>query len=137
LLNRTFEIGLAEIAIREKVGLLAYSPLAFGVLSGKYLNGQRPAGARITLYQRFVRYLNPRSEEATREYVEIARKYGVDPAQMALQFVTRQPFVTSNIIGATTLVQLKANIDSLDVNLPPSLLAELEAVHQRNSNPAP
>lgn len=137
LLNRTFEIGLAEIAIREQCGLLAYSPLGFGVLSGKYLNGQRPPGARITRYARFNRYLNPEAERATAEYVALARLHGLDPAQMALAWVTRRPFVTSTIIGATTLEQLKSNIGSLDVRLDDAVIAGIEAIHTKQPNPAP
>jgi len=137
LLNRTFEVGLAEIAIREHVGLLAYSPLAFGVLSGKYQGGARPEGARLTLFSQFSRYVGPRALAATEAYVTIARRHGLDPAQMALAFVTRQPFVTSNIIGATTLEQLQSNLDSADMQLSADVLREIEAVHQENPNPAP
>ena len=137
LLNRSFEIGLAEVAIREHCGLLAYSPLGFGVLSGKYLDGQRPAGARLTLFERFNRYSNPESDRATAEYVELARRHGLDPAQMALAWVTSRPFATSNIIGATTLEQLEANIGSVDISLPEEVIAEIEAIHQRQPNPAP
>jgi aryl-alcohol dehydrogenase-like predicted oxidoreductase len=137
LLNRTFEIGLAEAAIREGCGLLAYSPLAFGVLSGKYLNGQRPAGARLTLYQRFDRYSNPEAERATAEYVALAHRYGLDPAQMALAWVTSRPFTTSNIVGATTLEQLDADIASAELTLSNELVGEIEAIHRRQPNPSP
>ncbi len=137
LLNRTFEIGLAEVAIRERCGLLAYSPLAFGVLSGKYLGGERPAGARLTLYERFNRYSNPQAERATAEYVALARRYGLDPAQMALAWVTSRPFTTANIIGATTLEQLDANLASIEVELSDELIAEIEAIHTAHPNPAP
>jgi aryl-alcohol dehydrogenase-like predicted oxidoreductase len=137
LLNRTFEIGLAEVAIREQCGLLAYSPLGFGVLSGKYMGGQRPEGARLTLFERFNRYSNPESERATADYVELARRHGLDPAQMALAWVTSRPFTTSNIIGATTLEQLEANIASIDLALPDDVIAEIEAIHQTQPNPAP
>ncbi len=137
LLNRTYEVGLAEMSIREQVGLLAYSPLAFGVLSGKYLNGQRPAGARITLFDRFTRYTNPEVEAATQAYVDLARENDLDPAQMALAFVTQQPFVTSNIIGATTMEQLQADIASHELVLSKDVLKGIEAIHRRNSNPAP
>ena len=116
LLNRTFEIGLAEIAIREQCGLLAYSPLAFGVLSGKYLDGARPAGARLTLFERFSRYSdNPRALQATAAYVALARAQGLDPAQMALAWVIGRPFVTSCIIGATTMDQLEADLGSMEL----------------------
>ena len=137
LLNRTFEIGLAEIAHREAAGLLAYSPLAFGVLSGKYLGGARPDGARLTRWARFSRYTNPESESATQAYVELARRHGVDPAQMALAYVTSRPFVTSNIIGATTLEQLESNIASQELQLSPELLEGIEAIHRGQPNPGP
>jgi aryl-alcohol dehydrogenase-like predicted oxidoreductase len=137
LLNRSFEVGLAEVAIREQCGLLAYSPLAFGMLSGKYANGARPANARITLFSRFSRYTNPQSQAACERYVQLARAHGLDPAQMALAFVTRQPFVTSNIIGATSLEQLESNLGSLDLELSDELLAAIEAIHREQPNPAP
>ncbi|NEX21276.1 NADP(H)-dependent aldo-keto reductase [Thiorhodococcus mannitoliphagus] len=137
LLNRTFEIGLAEIALREDCGLLAYSPLAFGVLSGKYLKGQRPAGARITLFDRFSRYSNAEAERATAEYVALARQHGLDPAQMALAWVTSRPFTSSNIIGATTLEQLESNLASIDLSLDQSVIDAIEAIHVRQPNPAP
>lgn len=137
LVNRSFEIGLAEMAMREQVQLLAYSPLAFGVLSGKYLNGQRPDGCRITLYERFTRYTNPRTEAAAADYVALARKYDLDPAQMALAFVTGREFVASNIIGATTMEQLKSNIASAELVLDKALLKEINQIHSNNPNPAP
>ena len=137
LLNRTFEIGLSEMAIREDVGLLAYSPLAFGVLSGKYLAGQRPAGARLSLFERFSRYSNDNAERAAYEYVTLFRQHGIDPAQGALAFVNSRDFVTANIIGATTLEQLRSNIASIDVTLPEEVLAGIEAIHRRYPNPAP
>lgn len=137
LLNRSFEVGLAEVSIREQCGLLAYSPLGFGMLSGKYLNGQRPAGARLTLFSRFDRYSNEQAEWATAEYCEIARRHGLDPAQMALAFVTSRPFVTSNIIGATTPEQLESNLGSVELRLSQDVLEEIEAVHQRQPNPSP
>lgn len=137
LLNRTFEIGLAEAAIREDCGLLAYSPLAFGILSGKYLNGQRPPKGRVTLFERFSRYSNPEAERATAEYVALAQRHGLDPAQMALAWVTSRPFTTSNIIGATTLEQLESNLASIDLELDDAVIAEIEAIHTRQPNPAP
>ncbi|HSP57656.1 MAG TPA: NADP(H)-dependent aldo-keto reductase [Halomonas sp.] len=137
LLNRTFEVGLAEIAHRENVGLLAYSPLAFGMLSGKYLDGVRPAGARLTLFERFQRYTNPLAEEATRDYVTIAREHGLDPAQMALAYVNSRSFLTSNIIGATTMEQLESNLASESLTLDQPVLEAIEAVHQRIPNAAP
>lgn len=137
LVNRSFEIGLAEMAIREDVGLLAYSPLAFGVLSGKYLAGQQPEGARLTLFERFTRYTNENTALATRDYVALFREHGIDPAQGALAFVNSRDFVTSTIIGATTLAQLQANIASVNITLPQSVLDGIEAIHRRYPNPAP
>ena len=137
LLNRTFEIGLAEFALREAVGLLAYSPLGFGVLSGKYLGGAKPEGARLSLFERFARYTNPQSAAATEAYVALFQAHGIDPAQGALAFVNTRPFVTANIIGATTLEQLRSNIASIDVTLPQSVLDGIEAIHRQHPNPAP
>lgn len=137
LLNRSFEIGLAEVALREHCGLLAYSPLAFGVLAGKYLNGVRPAGARLTLFQRFSRYSNPESDRASAAYVALARRHGLDPAQMALAWINSRPFVTSTIIGATTLDQLEANLGSLDLTLSEDVIAGIEAIHRGQPNPSP
>ncbi|MGQ4273877.1 NADP(H)-dependent aldo-keto reductase [Terrihabitans sp. B22-R8] len=137
LLNRTYELGLAEFAAREQVGLLAYSPLAQGYLTGKYLNGARPAGARTTLFDRAQRYQKPGVEEAVKLYVDIARDFGLDPAQMAIAFVTTRSFVTSNIIGATNMDQLKADIASTDVTITPELEERFDAVHRVYMNPAP
>jgi aryl-alcohol dehydrogenase-like predicted oxidoreductase len=137
LLNRTFEIGLAEIAMREQCGLLAYSPLAMGVLSGKYLDGARPPGARLTLFKRFDRYSNPQSDSAAAQYVALARRHGLDPAQMALAWVTRQPFVTSSIIGATTVEQLEMDLASVDLDLSEEIVKEIEAIHAGQPNPSP
>ncbi|MFW5454923.1 NADP(H)-dependent aldo-keto reductase [Thioalkalivibrio sulfidiphilus] len=136
LLNRSFEVGLAEMAIREQVGLLAYSPLGFGVLSGKYLDAM-PEGARITLFSRFSRYTNEQGVAATRAYVELARAHGLSPAQMALAFVNARPFLTSNIIGATSLDQLKENIDSAELVLSDEVLEAIESIHGRHPNPCP
>lgn len=137
LLNRSFEIGLAEVAHREQLGLLAYSPLGFGVLSGKYLDGARPAAARLTLFERFQRYTKPLCEQAARGYVELAQRHGLDPAQMALSYVHSRPFVTSTLVGATTLDQLRSNIDSLTVTLSPAVLEGIELLHRQIPNPAP
>lgn len=137
LLNRSFEIGLSEISHYEGVQLLAYSPLAFGCLSGKYLNNARPDGARCSLFERFVRYFTPQGIQATEAYVNLAREHGLDPAQMALAFVNQRPFVGSNIIGATNLEQLKSNIDSLDVVLSEELLQGLQEIGTTYSNPCP
>mgnify|MGYP003333577428 FL=1 len=137
LLNRTFEIGLAEIAHRESVGLLAYSPLAFGVLSGKYLGGKRPEGARLTLFDRFSRYSNPEATRATEAYAALAAEHGLSLTAMALAFVTSRPFVTSNIIGATSMAQLKENIDTHDLKLSDAVLDGIEAIHVSQPNPSP
>jgi len=137
LLNRTFEIGLAEIAHRESVGLLAYSPLAFGVLSGKYLDGARPAGSRLTLFDRFSRYSNPEATRATEAYAKLAKTHGLTLTEMALAFVTSRPFLTSNIIGATSLEQLKENIDTHHLVLSQELLDGIEAIHVSQPNPSP
>ncbi len=137
LLNRTFEIGLAEIALREQVGLLAYSPLAQGYLTGKYQRGARPPGARTTLFDRGQRYEKPGVEAAIDKYLDLAREFGLDPAQMALAFVTSRSFVTSNIIGATTLEQLKTDIDSVHVKLSPDVEKRIDALHHERGNLAP
>ena len=137
LLNRLYEVNMAEIAHRENVGLLAYSPLGFGVLSGKYLNGQRPAGARLTEYDHYARYTSEQAEWATEQYAKIAADAGLDMAQMALAFINSRAFVTSNIIGATTMQQLKSNIDSIDVTLSEDVLEAIDAVHERQPNPSP
>ena len=137
LLNRTFEIGLAECAIREKVGLLAYSPLGFGTLSGKYLDGKKPANSRVTLFSRFSRYTSERAERAVRAYVELAQKHGLDPSQMALAYCNSRDFLTSTIIGATSMEQLKIDIGSIDLQLPEEVLKGIEAIHQRDPNPCP
>ncbi|HAS6348923.1 TPA: NADP(H)-dependent aldo-keto reductase [Vibrio vulnificus] len=137
LLNRSFEVGLSEISHYEGVQLLAYSPMAFGALSGKYLDAARPQGARCTLFERFQRYFTPQGIEATKAYVSLARDYGLDPAQMALAFVNQRPFVASNIIGATTLDQLKANIESLNVKLEDEVLNKVQQIGTTYSNPCP
>ncbi|WP_075988192.1 NADP(H)-dependent aldo-keto reductase [Vibrio fluvialis] len=137
LLNRSFEVGLSEISHYEGVKLLAYSPMAFGVLSGKYLNGARPTGARCSLFERFQRYFTPQGLKATEAYVNLAREFGLDPAQMALAFVNQRPFVASNIIGATNLQQLKSNIDSLELELSEELLLKIQEIGTLYSNPCP
>ncbi|WP_312772808.1 NADP(H)-dependent aldo-keto reductase [Atlantibacter hermannii] len=137
LLNRSFEVGLAEISQYEGVELLAYSCLGFGTLTGKYLNGAKPAGARNTLFSRFTRYSSEQAQQAVAAYVEIARRHSLDPAQMALAFVRQQRFVASTLLGATTLDQLKTNVESLNITLDETVLAELEAVHQRYTYPSP
>lgn len=138
LLNRSFEVGLAECAIREACPLAAYSPLAFGVLSGKYLDGQMPAGSRLALFgENYTRYSSPAAQQATADYVALAKEHGLSPAQMALAFVNSRDFLCSNIIGATNLDQLKENIDSVEVTLSADVLAGIEEIHSRISNPSP
>lgn len=137
LLNRSFEVGLAECAEREDVRLLAYSPLAFAMLSGKYLDGARPEGARITRWQRFSRYTNDEGEAAARQYVDLARQHGLDPAQMALAYINSRSFVTSTLVGATTMEQLRSDIASIDVHLDEPIHEAIEAIHTRQPNPCP
>jgi aryl-alcohol dehydrogenase-like predicted oxidoreductase len=137
LLNRTYEVALAEVSMQENVSLLAYSPLAQGYLTGKYLDGARPAGARTTLFGRGQRYENPTAEAAIRKYLALAREVGLDPAQMALAFVNSRAFVTSNIIGATSLEQLKTDIASVDVTITPELEKRINAIHVEHCNPCP
>ena len=136
LLNRTYEVGLAEISIREKSGLLAYSPMAFGVLSGKYRNNQKPKGSRLQLFgDYFSRYSGKLSSLAVEKYYIVAKKYNISLAQLSLAFVNQQPFVTSSIIGATTMKQLKENIDSIDLTLSKEILEEIEDIHLSDPNP--
>lgn len=137
LLNRTFEIGNAEIAIKKNIGLLAYSPLAFGILTGKFLNGQQHPNSRIALYPQMARYTNEQVENVVSKYAKIAQKHGLSLTQMALAFVNQQPFVTSNIIGATNLNQLKENIASINITLSDEVLKDIEAVFVTQPNPAP
>lgn len=137
LLNRSFEVGLAEVALREQVGLLAYAPMAAGTLSGKYLDGQVPPGSRRAIDGRNSRYAKPHSEEATARYVDIARRHGLDPGRMAIAFVLRQPFVTSALVGATSLDQLANAIDADALTLDDAVVAEIEAVHVDHPNPCP
>ncbi|MFC6051529.1 aldo/keto reductase [Acinetobacter sp. Ac_877] len=137
LLNRTYEVGMSEIAKYEGVGLLAYSPLAFGYLTGKFRNGARPENARVTRFSRFSRYSNPESELATEQYAQLAEQHGLSLTQLSLAFIKQQFFVTSTIIGATNLDQLKENIDAFDVNLSEEVLKGIEAIHKQQPNPAP
>ncbi len=137
LLNRSFEVGLAEMAMRASVPLLAYSPLAFGVLTGKYLQGARPDGARITLFPHYTRYSSPQALAATACYVQLAKQVGISPAQLALAFVRQQPFVASTIIGATTLTQLEENLSSVEITLGEDVLEAIELIHRNYPYPAP
>ncbi|MDE0840771.1 MAG: NADP(H)-dependent aldo-keto reductase [Porticoccaceae bacterium] len=136
LLTRQYEVGLAEMGLRESVGLLAYSPLAFGVLSGKYLNNQLPNGSRLALFKRFSRYTSQLSAAATGAYAEVAAKYQMTLTQMALAFVCRQPFVGSCLIGATSMPQLVENIASHSCELAPELLSDIEEVASQHPDPA-
>lgn len=137
LLNRSYEIGMAEVSHREACGLLAYSPLAFGVLSGKYLNGQLPEKARLTLYKRFSRYTSELAEAAVKQYSELAHDLGMSPTALALAFVSQQNFVTSNIIGATTEQQLQENLETADITLSREVIARIDEIHQMIPNPCP
>ena len=136
LLNRLFEVGNAEICLREQVGLLAYSPLGFGRLTGKYRSGM-PENSRFKLFPNLARFNGENSILATEEYYKVAQEHGLSLTQMALAFVTDRPFVTSNIIGATNLEQLTENINSIDVNLSREVLKAIEKVQEKIPNPAP
>ena len=138
LLNRTYEVGLAEISVREKIGLLAYSPLAIGYLTGKYMNNQIPKKSRLDHDSDFwTRYNKPNTEKAVKAYYNIAKKYNIDMAQMSLKFCEIQPFTTSVIIGATTLEQLKTNVESVNVNLEKDVIKEINDVQKTYPNPCP
>ncbi|MGG6229857.1 NADP(H)-dependent aldo-keto reductase [Tenacibaculum sp. SDUM215027] len=138
LIHRGYEVGMSEVSMRENIGLLAYSPLAQGVLTGKYIDGKTPEGARGTLFPRFIaRYKNEGSEKAVLEYQKIANKHGLTLTELSLAYINQLPFVTSNIIGATKMSQLKENINSINIELSDTVLAEIEAVHKAIPNPAP
>ena len=138
LLNRTYEIGLAETSIRENSGLLAYSPLASGVLSGKYRNGNLPDGSRMKLFgDRFPRYKTVNATGAVEEYYKISKKYNLDLSQMSLKFCEIQPFTTSIIIGATTMEQLKTDVESVNVKLSNEIINEINKIQKKYPNPCP
>jgi len=137
LVNRTFEVNLAEVCDREAVSLLPYSPLAQGYLTGKYDHGARPAGARSTLFNRGQRYETPNAAAVLLEYNGLARTFGMEPALFAGAFVVSRPFVTSSIIGATSLAQLDVALDAADVDFTDEMLAAVDAIHQRTGNPCP
>ncbi len=138
LINRSYEIGMSEISMREKAGLLAYSPLAVGYLTGKYRNKKIPKNSRLDLfYENYPRYHNERTYEAVDEYFKIAQKYKISLSQLSLAFVNSRDFVTSNIIGATTMDQLKENIDSIDIGLEENIMHEINLIHEKIPNPAP
>lgn len=137
LLNRLFEVGLAEISMRENIGLLSYSPLGFGVLSGKYLGDRLPEGSRIALFPNYKRYSSDTAVKATQKYYELAQEHNISLAQMALAYVNTRPFLTSNIIGATSMKQLKENIGSIDITLTSEIMEGIEKIHNEHPNPAP
>ena len=137
LLNRVYEGDLAEVSLRENIGLLAYSPLAFGVLSGKYIEGTAADNARLKLFPRFARYSSTQSTEATKQYMKLAQNLGISLTTLSLAFVNQRPFVTSNIIGATNLDQLKENIESINTELTQETLDRIDAIHATIPNPAP
>ena len=137
LVNRTYEIGMSEISIREKCGLLVYYPLASGALSGKYRNGQMPKNARMTLFKGWERMLNPLAMKAYDEYYKLSKENNMTMVQLAQAFVNSRPFVTSNIIGATTMDQLKENIDSTKIELTEEIIEKINLIHNNNPNPAP
>ena len=137
LVNRTYEIGMSEISIREKCGLLVYYPLASGALSGKYRNGQMPKNARMTLFKGWERMLNPLAMKAYDEYYKLSKENNMTMVQLAQAFVNSRPFVTSNIIGATTMDQLKENIDRIKVELTEEIMEKINLIHNNNPNPSP
>ncbi|MEQ3663496.1 MULTISPECIES: aldo/keto reductase [unclassified Olleya] len=137
LLNRVFEGDMAEVSLRENIGLLVYSPMAFGVLSGKYVKGIAGDNSRLKLFPRFARYSSEQSTLATKKYLELAEQNNLSLAQMSLAFVNRRPFVTSNIIGASSLIQLKENINSINLTLNEELMEQIENIHAIIPNPAP
>ena len=137
LVNRTYEIGMSEISIREKCGLLVYYPLAAGALSGKYRNGQMPKNSRLALFKGWERMINPLAMKAYDEYYELAKENNLTMVQLAQAFVNSRPFVTSNIIGATTMDQLKENIESINIELNEATLDKINSIHNNNPNPSP
>ena len=137
LVNRTYEIGMSEISIREKCGLLVYYPLATGALSGKYRKGQMPKNSRQALFKGWERHLNPLAMRAYEEYYKLATEYNMTMAQLAQAFVNSRPFVTSNIIGATTMEQLKENINSVNIELSDEIMEKINVIHNNNPNPSP
>ena len=137
LVNRTYEVGMAEISIREKCGLLVYYPLATGALSGKYRNGKMPKNSRQALFKGWERHLNPLAMKAYEEYYKLAKEHDMTMVQLAQAFVNTRPFVTSNIIGATNMTQLKENIDSVKIELTKEILDKINNIHNNNPNPSP
>ena len=137
LVNRTYEIGMSEISIREKCGLLVYYPLAAGGLSGKYRNGKMPKNSRMALFKGWERHLNPLAMKAYDEYFKLAEDFNLSMVQLAQSFVNSRPFVTSNIIGATTMNQLKENIESINIEFTDEMMRRVNEIHNNNPNPSP
>jgi aryl-alcohol dehydrogenase-like predicted oxidoreductase len=137
LVNRTYEIGMSEISLREKCGLLVYYPLAAGGLSGKYRNDQMPSNSRMALFKGWERHLNPLAMKAYDEYYKLAKDNNMTMVQLAQSFVNSRPFVTSNIIGATTMDQLKENVESIDIKLTDEIMEKINLIHNNNPNPSP
>ncbi len=137
LLNRSFEVGLAEVCHRENIAMCGYSPLGFGVLAGKYLNGAQPSGSRLTLYPHYARYNTPTAEQAVSRYVTLASELGLPPEQLAIAWLLANPLLTSTIIGATSLSQLQSLLRSATISLPRAALESIDAIHQQFSNPCP
>ncbi len=137
LVNRTYEVGMSEISIRDKCGLLVYYPLAAGALSGKYRQGQMPKNSRQSLFKGWQRMINPLAMKAYDEYYKLAKEYNITMVQLAQAFVNSRPFVTSNIIGATTMEQLKENIESINIEFTDEMMDKINSIHNNNPNPAP
>ena len=137
LVNRTYEIGMSEISIREKCGLLVYYPLAAGGLSGKYRNGKMPDDSRMALFKGWERHLNPLAMKAYDEYFKLAKNLNLTMVQLAQSFVNSRPFVTSNIIGATTMDQLKENVESINIDFTDEMMDRVNEIHNNNPNPSP
>ena len=137
LVNRTYEIGMSEISIREKCGLLVYYPLAAGALSGKYRNGKMPKESRMTLFKGWERHLNPLAMRAYDKYFKLAKDFNLTMVQLAQSFVNSRPFVTSNIIGATTMNQLKENVESINIEFTDEMMERVNEIHNNNPNPSP
>ena len=137
LVNRTYEIGMSEISIREKCGLIPYYPLATGYLTGKYRNNKKPKNSRQALFKGWERHGNPIALKAYEEYFKLAEDHNLSPAKLAHAFVNSRPFVTSNIIGATTMEQLRENIESVDITLTDEILDKINLIHNNNPNPSP
>ena len=137
LVNRTYEIGMSEISIRQKCGLLVYYPLAAGALSGKYRNGKMPKESRMTLFKGWERHLNPLAMRAYDKYFKLAKDFNLTMVQLAQSFVNSRPFVTSNIIGATTMNQLKENVESINIEFTNEMMERVNEIHNDNPNPSP